>query len=70
MDASVKLNANQEVEELMVGKESATFVSSDQIDNPAGSLQIVSTSSQFCCKWQVKNGQLVYTCVPGPCPNQ
>ena len=62
----VKLNEKQEIVELIVGGVSGTFVSSDQIDNPEGTLRIGSTTSTtgFCCSYQFKNGQLVYTCVP------
>lgn len=65
-EVQVKLNEKQEIVELFVGNESATFVSSEQVDNPEGTLRIASTTSTtgFCCSWQRKNGQLVYTCVP------
>jgi len=70
MDATaatqVKLNEKQEIVELLVGGVSATWVTPDQIDNPEGTLRISSTTSPtgFCCSYQRKNGQLVYTCVP------
>ena len=63
----VKLNDKQEVAELFVGDEPATFVSSEQVDNPEGTLRIASTTSTtgFCCSWKrTLTGQLIYTCVP------